>query len=424
MSGPGSSAGTTGRSGRDRSTRTGLVGDGDPVRGTITLLALSAVVSHALARSTYPILLPAIEADLLSSHQQSGILTTVNFGAYMVGVAAVTAISGRLEPIRLLWFGLATAALGFVVLSQAQGFVTLAVGQGLAGIGSAGIWLSVPILATGAVAANRRGTVMGLLSSTMGLGIVAASQGTRVMRQIEGDDSAWRPTWVAAAVYAIVLLVVVVALLRTPPTVAISGGVSLRLLRTVPAWAALVVGYWLFGIIVSSFSPFFGAALEEEGFSRSHVANLYTAFGLAAAMGAVVLGRVSDRIGRRPVLVGALVVIVGASLLVLTGREPFAAISAVLFGAASFTFPVLVAAYLSDHLTDRSFSNALGALTLIYGSAMALGPFVAGTLGDTVLGFDVVFAGLAGLALLAAVAIARLPGPVDERRAERAVVGR
>jgi MFS family permease len=379
------------------------------VKRTIALIALCGIVSHTLARSTFPILLPAIEDELLANHQQAGLLTTVNFGAYLAGVALVTTVSGRFEPVRLLQSGLGTAAVGFLLLATAGGFVQLAAGQMLAGMGSAGLWMSAPSIATSAAPANRRGLVMGLLSSTMGLGIFTVSQGTNAMRRVQGDDQAWRPTWWAAAVYAAVLLALVLVSLRTPPTAKISGGVSLTRLRTVPRWASLTIGYWLFGYIVASFTPFFGAALEEKGFSRAHVGNLYSLFGLAAVAGAVSLGRVSDRVGRRPVLLGSLAAMLASAVLVLTGREPFAAVAALLFGAASFTFPVLIATHLSDHLRDRALSNALGALTLLYGTALASAPFISGTVGDSSLGFDAVFAAVAVLAVGASVAIARLP---------------
>ena len=343
------------------------------MKRTIALVALSAIVSHALARSTYPILLPAIEDELLSNHQEAGLLTTINFAAYLVGVALVTTISGRIEPVRLLRYGLVSAGLGFALLARADGFIELGAGQTLIGAGSAGIWMSAPIIATATVPANRRGTVMGLLSSTIGLGVFVVSQGTNAVRAVQDNDQAWRPTWIGASVFAFVLFAVMLALLRTPPTARIAGGVSLDRLRAVPRWFALMAGYWLFGLIVSSFMPFFGAALEEKGFSRNHVGNLYSLFGLAAVVGAVSLGRVSDRVGRRLVLVGSMLVMAASGLLVLTGREPFASVAAVMFGAASFTFPVLIAAYLSDHLQDRAFSNALGALTLIYGTALAIG---------------------------------------------------
>ena len=79
------------------------------MKRTVALLALCGIVSHTLARSTYPILLPAIEEELLGSHQLAGALTTINFAAYLVGVGVVTAISGRTEPIRLLLSGLISA---------------------------------------------------------------------------------------------------------------------------------------------------------------------------------------------------------------------------------------------------------------------------------------------------------------------------
>ena len=385
------------------------------MKRTIALVALSGIVSHTLARSTFPVLLPAIEDELLANHQQAGALTTVNFAAYLGGVALVTMISGRFEPLRLLQSGLASGGLGFLLIATAGGFWALALGQALTGMGSAGIWMSAPVIATATVGPHRRGLVMGLISSTMGLGIVVVSQGTNVYRSILGDDEAWRPIWWAATAYAALLLTLMVLALRTPPTARVDGGVSLARLRTVPRWSFLTLGYWLFGFVIASFTPFFGVALEEKGYDRDHVGNLYSVLGLAAVIGAVSLGRVSDRIGRRPVLLGALVAMAAAALLVLTGQEPYTTIAAALFGVASYTFPVLIATYLSDHLQDRSLANALGALTLIYGTALATAPLVAGTIGDSRFGFDVVFIAAAAGAVAGALAIHRLPPPTPSQ---------
>ena len=376
----------------------------------MVIAATTAVVSHALARSTYPILLPAIEDELLADHSQSGALTTINFGAYLGGVALVTGVSGRVEPARLLAVGTGLATAGFLLLADADGFGQLAAGQALTGLGGSAVWMSAPVLATGAVTPERRGTAMGALSSAMGLGIIAASQGTRMWRSVEGDDSLWRPTWLGAAAFSALVLLLVVGVLRTPGTAAISGGISLARLREVPGWRPLSLAYWLSGLVISSFTAFLGAALEEDGLSREHVANLYSLFGLATACGALTLGRLSDRIGRRPVLQATLAGTGLASLLVLTGREPWATLAAVLFGASAFTYPVLIAAHLSDHLQGRAFANAFGALTLIYGSALTAGPYVAGAVGDG-FGFDPAFGGLAALAGAGTVVISRLPHP-------------
>ncbi|MGI9597197.1 MAG: MFS transporter [Acidimicrobiales bacterium] len=375
----------------------------------IAAMAASAVVSHALARSTFPILLPAIETELLSNRQQSGLLGSANFVAYLVGVAVVTVVSGRVEPIRLLISGLVAAGAGFVLLATADGMAGLAAGQALTGLGSAGIWMSGPAIATGAAPPNRRGMVMGLMSSAMGFGILLAGQGTNLLRQIQGDDQLWRPTFIGAAIFAAVVLAVTTVLSRVPGTEPIEGGVSIERLRTVPRWVVLSSAYWLFGLVSSSFPGFFGLLLKDHGFTPGHITNLFSVLGLAAVLGAVNLGRVSDRVGRRPVLTGSMVAIGAAAALALVGREPFAAISIATFGAASFTFPGLTVTYLRDHLEDRAFSNALGALTLIYGTGLIIGPGLAGTVADTDLGVEAVFVGLCAIALLSAAIIAFLP---------------
>jgi MFS family permease len=375
----------------------------------VASMAAAVVVSHALARSTFPILLPAIETELLTSRSQSGLLSSTNFVAYLVGVAALTTISGRAEPVRLLRIGLAAATAGFGVLAGAGSVAALAVGQALTGFGSAGIWMSAPTIATGATPTSRRGLVMGLLSSAMGLGILLAGLGTGLSRSVADDDSVWRPTWVASAVFAAAILVGVSTVLRVPATEPIAGGVSLRHLRTVPRWTTLATAYFLFGLASSAFTGFFGLLAKDAGFTPDHITNLFSLFGLAAVVGAVNLGRISDRIGRRPVLAFSMVAIGSAAILALVGREPYAAIAIALFGAASFTYPVLTVAYLRDHLTDRAFANALGALTLVYGGALVLGPALAGFVADSSLGLDTVFAALAVVSFLAAATALRLP---------------
>ncbi|MEM7324473.1 MAG: MFS transporter [Actinomycetota bacterium] len=372
-------------------------------------MGASAVISHALARSTFPILLPAIESDLLSNRQQSGLLGSTNFVAYLLGVALVTVISGKVEPIRLLKTGIGAAALGFVTLATATGMATLSAGQAMTGFGSAGIWMSAPAIATSAAPAHRRGMVMGLLSSCMGLGILVVGQGTNLVRAVADDPGQWRPTWYGAAGFAVALLIIVVVTVRVPHTDPVEGGVSIRRLRTVPGWFVLSVGYCLFGLVISAFTGFVGLLLKDQGFSPQHITNLFSALGLAAVLGAVSLGRLSDRVGRRPILTGAMATITVAAALMLVGTEPYAGLAMVLFGAASFTFPVLTAAYVRDHLEDRAFSNALGALTLIYGVGLIVGPTLAGTVADTDLGLRSVFVGLTVFAALSALTISRLP---------------
>ena len=79
-------------------------------------------------------------------------------------------------------------------------------------------------------------------------------------------------------------------------------------------------------------------------------------------------------------------------------------------GSASFAYPVLVATVLRDQVSDRLFSNALGVITLIYGVSLTLGPMVAGAIGDSRVGFDLLYACMAVMAIFAAAAVSAIPG--------------
>ncbi len=377
----------------------------------IVLAGLSVIVSHSLSRQAYPVLLTAIRDDLLGgSNQRAGFLVTVTFLAYMVGVATMTIVSGRTEPRSTLLVGLWLSSSGFAVLALAHQFSSLAAGLGLAGLGSAGIWMSVPAIATGAVSPERRGVVMGAMSSSMGIGLVVLGQGVRLVRQAAGDQTVWRPIWVVAALFALVLSALVALFLRTEPTERQSTSLSLSVLRQVDGWVPLTIAYVLFGMLASSYAPFLGAKLTDDGFSSGHVATLYSLIGLSAIIGATSLGRLSDKVGRRPVLTGSMLALALSCGLLLFGREPFATLSVLLNGSASFAYPVLVATVLRDQVSDRLFSNALGVITLIYGVSLTLGPMVAGAIGDSRVGFDLLYACMAVMAIFAAAAVSAIPG--------------
>ena len=88
----------------------------------------------------------------------------------------------------------------------------------------------------------------------------------------------------------------------------------------------------------------------------------------------MLLGRWSDTVGRRAAMTWAYVGMTVAILLVPVGAEPWAVISAVLFGLAMSGAPAVLAAHLADALDPRRFAAAFGAVTLVFGLAQLVGP--------------------------------------------------
>jgi predicted MFS family arabinose efflux permease len=168
----------------------------------------------------------------------------------------------------------------------------------------------------------------------------------------------------------------------------------------VPGWIGVAGGYAAYGLAYSIYTSYVVSALEDDaGFSAAHAAGTFTLLGLALVTGGVLLGPLSDRIGRGVTLVGGYVAMAAAILLVLAGAEPWAAISALVFGTAMSGLPAVIAAQLSDSLSPREFAGAFGRCTLFFGVAQLCGPPLGGWLAETTGSFTASFVVAAAVAL-------------------------
>lgn len=371
------------------------------------------VVSHIFGRFSASLLLPAISDDLVGSFTGAGFLGAAYFAGYMAGVIAVTAMSSRVEPVALLRGGLAMSAAALGLLTIAPTFGVLATGVFLAGVAGAGIWIPAPVIASSGLPDRHRGLVMGALTASMGAGLLIVSQGTTAYRSLTDDEGAWRPIFGTEAVVTCLILVLVLVVARGVRTAgpADAGGegrgplFDLDGLRSIPSWELLLTSYCVFAVLAGSWTQFLGLAMEEDaGFSRSHINNLFSVFAIGAVIGPLLLGRLSDKIGRDRTLAISCGLCIVASLMIPIGAEPFVTIAVFLFGAGSFGVPPVTAAAVRDHVDGRVFGATFGAMTIIYAMSSMIAAQLGGVLADATGSFDAVYVVLAGAALVAALA--------------------
>ncbi len=385
------------------------------VRRNIALVMVAGAVAQSFGRFTWALLLPAVEDDLLGSYGQAGTLGTANVAAYLAGSAAVTALSGRFAPTVLVRAGLVASTTGLAVMAVADGFLTLLVGMVVMGLGGAFIWIPSPGLASAAVPPEKRGLAMGFVSMGIGTGIFATSQLTALLRLWLGSES-WRPVWAVEAAIGLATLAAVWRWLEDDPEVGDATGVRLDILRTVPGWVPLTTAYAAYGLGYSIHINYLVAGLEEDaGFSPRHASLTYSGLGLAVIVGGIVLGRLSDRVGRRRALVVGFAVMAVCICGPLIGREPVVTPLAFGFGLMFSGLPAVIAAALRDELDPRSFGAAFGAMTLAFGLGQVLGPQIGGWIGDARGSFDLAFVLSAAAITVGAVASWLLPRrPADE----------
>lgn len=384
-------------------------GVGASSRVVLALTMLSCGVSQGFGRFTWALLLPAVQRDVLGSYALAGLLGTANVGSYLVGAAVVSSLSGRLEPAHMIRLGMVGSASGLVVLASAPGFAVLLLGMLLTGFGGAFCWIPAPGLAGSVVEPERRGLAIGTVGSGIGSSIVIASLLTNAVHGVAGDD-AWRPVWIIEAAVAVVAAGACWRWLRPASTGPAGSSASLGALKQVPGWLGVTLAYAAYGLAYVIFISYVVAALEEDaGFTPSHASNVFTLLGVALTFGGVLSGRVSDRIGRRAALIIAYVAMAACAVVVLSGAEPWAAASALVFGLTMSGIPTVIAAHFGDHLDPRAFAAAFGAVTVFFGLTQLTGPQLGGWLADQTGSFTVSFLLAAAAAALGAVACTTLP---------------
>lgn len=171
-------------------------------------------------------------------------------------------------------------------------------------------------------------------------------------------------------------------------------------------WTTVVIDMIGFGIAIPVLGPF---ARKEFGASGFLVGATGAAFSLAQFVAAPILGRISDRVGRKPVIVVSLIGTAAASLVTGLAGSIWVLLAARAFdGASGGTLGVANAA-VADMAPRERRAPLLGMLGAAFGLGFTVGPAigaVAAWLGDRRTPF---YIAAAMAAVNAVVALIRLP---------------
>ena len=376
---------------------------------TTLLVALAGGSGNGFGRFAFPVLLPAMKRELLSSYGSAGFVGTANVAAYLLGTIAVLVVSLRRPADQILKVGLMLSVVGMFVLATAQGLPQLALGMLCAGAGGASIFVPAPGLLRAVVPPQRRGLALGVVNAGIGLDMVLAAVLSRLFNHWWGEGS-WRWVWAVMGGLSLVVLLANLLLLH-PPRVVSTVRPRLSALRQAPGWLPYLAGYVLFGFGYIAFITYLPAALRDgAGFSPAHASNAFVGLGVGVTVGGVGLGRFSDRFSRKA---GLLVGYSGCALcplLLLSYREPWALGSALAFGVLFSGAVAVVATYLVDVLDPQDVSPGFAAVTIGFSLAQAIGPQLGGLLIDRTEGFGTTYLAAAAALGAAAMLTLLLPG--------------
>lgn len=385
--------------------------DGRPGWVVAVLLVMSAVaVSQGFTRFTYAFVLPDMTADVLGSYGAAGALGAANLGGYLAGVMAVTAFGHRVESTLLLKWGLALTVVGLLVIATAPHPALLFVGMAVAGACSAGVWIPCASIVSAYAPQARRGLAFGVVTAGIGMAIAFTGQVTSWVHALFGEGS-WRPVWGVVMALSAVILVLQLAFLRPVEQQPDHVPQRVPVRQVLPGAVPLLLCYGVYGASFALYTHFLVAALQDSlGYDSGRAAEAYSLLGVASVFGGVVLGRASDRLGRRFVLTVSLALVGGAAAVIALRIDALVLGSVIAYGLLMTGIGTIVVAYLSDQLEPRDMAAAFGSITLSIGLAQLVAPPLGGWAADATGSFRLTFllaTATGGLAALLAVCLPR-----------------
>lgn len=337
----------------------------------------------------------------------------------------------------------------------------LCLGAALAGMaGVTELWQ--PYLLYGVVAALGMSTAYVPCNSTVvkwfvrrrGLAVGVAGSGGSVgsfvlppLAQLLVTTIGWRGAYVVFGVAIFLVTNAVAPLMRrdpeslglhpdgapAPPAPAAHGGHGFTLGEAFRSRA-----FWLLGVAFTiAWVPVFTGLVHiipfarDLGYSPLVASSVLSVIGGAAVLGRLVMGPVSDRVGRKAGVAAGLVLL-SAAFVAFAVAESLAALygAAFTFGYAYGTLSALFPAIVGDFFGRDRAGAIVGFLFALSGAAGALGPLGAGAVYDAVGSYAPAFLGVAVLNVgaLAALALAHAPeappAPADAGPPRRADIQR
>jgi MFS transporter, DHA1 family, tetracycline resistance protein len=158
-----------------------------------------------------------------------------------------------------------------------------------------------------------------------------------------------------------------------------------------------------FGIVLPAF-PFFGTMV---GATPGQTTLAMAAYSFGQFVGSPVWGRMSDRYGRRPILIASLIGAIGSYIVMAHATDIFTLAASRLFGGLMAGNIAAAFAYVGDVTTGDQRPKAMGMIGAAFGLGFIFGPAIGGLLaGKNPDASDFAIIGYASAAVTAAAALA------------------
>ena len=329
-------------------------------------------------------LLPHYARSLGLSQMEVGVLVGTYAAAILAGTFPIGRLADRLGRRKPFLWGLVGLGATTLLFAFAESFPLLLLARALQGLAAAATWTTGLALLAEGFPSERRGQAMATVFAAANVGVLLGPPIAGFLTENLGP----RSPFLLAAGLALADAAARVLLLRDddPPggaQVGLRGLLADATVRTLAG--AMALGAALWAILESTLPLHLDSVL---GMRASEIGVLFAVSALAHTLTSPLMGRLSDRVGRRKVLLAGFVL---AALLVpvpaFLGTKAAVAVSMAALGVTTSFVLTPVSPGLADAVEamgSRSFGGVFSLVNVVYAVGMMAGPLVGSALVEAV----------------------------------------
>lgn len=381
-----------------------------PIIRTALSGLLAMFVGIGVARFSFAPLVPALVQAHWYSASSAFWFATVNLAGYFLGVAAIRAWRGACpaKPAMVMAMGCTAAAMFCCAMNW--GPVWFGFWRLVSGLTGGVLMVLMASAVVGRAPSAERGRVSGFAFSGMGVGMTFSSLAIPHLL-VHGLVFTWAALGaLCAGATLIVALIMPPARIEPPERHAAKGLPPLAVVLLISAYAFSAVGFMPHMLFWSSFIAIgLGRGVDAGAIMAAWI-------GLAASVGPLLLGRVADRFGFLPTLIGAFVVMGGGVAVPLFSEARSALIfSSICVGGMALGTVMLVAGAIAEMVSSTRLAADWGLAAMTYAVTQIIAAGFLSHLFRFIRSYDFLFRIGAGSMMLGVLFISLAAGMVRHR---------
>ena len=360
---------------------------------TLISAFLITFASIGFGRLSFGIILPDMQESLNINTTQIGLISTINFLGYFIGILSANYIYSKYTTHQLIFVSLILLCVLMFSMTLTNSYILISIFYIMSGFCTAIAYMSIMSYIASIIPQYIRGKALGIVVGGSGLAIILSGI---IVPKVDVFilENSWKISW---AIFSIIILIV--AFISLPGIKQHNSKVVIKLssknldyFKKTVFWKIAYL-YITYGFTYIVYMTFFVSAVTQKYEVVSSISGkFWILLGFCSIFSGFLFGYIADKFGSyKSIAIVFILQTIANILLSINSNLNYIWLSVTLIGISLWAIPSLVALLSSIYFDTKKTAQVLSLFTILFAIAQTVGPFIGGIIRDASGDFSLVF---------------------------------